>query len=107
MSPLKSRAIEGLALKERDPARALEIAAEICRDLIDAPRSAPLVELPLEVELLKVVDLATVAYLRGTHVASVVREDQRRIAEGKPSQILHVSDRRRGMRLRDALMLPD
>jgi hypothetical protein len=54
-------------------------------------------------ELMTIIPLKEVARLQGTSTDTVVREDQRRVASGKPSRIVHVSKRRRGQRLIHAL----
>jgi hypothetical protein len=50
-------------------------------------------------ELLRIAPLAEVARLQGTSTDTVIREDQRRVARGKPSRIVKLSVRRRGMRV--------
>lgn len=64
----------------------------------------PAIELsPLE--LLQIVPIEETARLRGTSINSVIREDRRRVARGLPSQFVRVSERRVGLRLKDALRL--
>jgi hypothetical protein len=64
----------------------------------------PAIELsPLE--LLRIVPIEETARLRGTSIDSVIREDRRRVARGLPSQFVRVSERRVGLRLKDALRL--
>ena len=55
------------------------------------------------VELMRIVPLKEVARLRGTSKDTVKRDDQRRVARGKPSRIVKVSERREGMRILYAL----
>jgi hypothetical protein len=62
-------------------------------------------ELPA-LELLRIVSVEETARLRSTSPDSVIREDKRRVARGLPSQFVQVSERRVGLRLRDALRLP-
>jgi hypothetical protein len=54
-------------------------------------------------ELMRVAPLTEVARLRGTSTDTVIRDDQRRVARGQPSRIMHLSLRRRGMRIIHAL----
>jgi hypothetical protein len=54
-------------------------------------------------ELMRIAPLTEAARLRGTSKDTLVRDDQRRVAEGKPSRIVDLSLRRRGMRIIHAL----
>ena len=54
---------------------------------------------------LRIVPIEETARLRGTSIDSVIREDRRRVARGLPSQFVRVSERRVGLRLKDALRL--
>jgi hypothetical protein len=54
-------------------------------------------------ELMRVAPLEEAARLRGTSKDTLVRDDQRRVARGERSRIVHLSLRRRGMRIIHAL----
>jgi hypothetical protein len=57
------------------------------------------------IELESIRPLAECAKLRGDSTDTIVREDKRRVARGEPSQIVRLSERRVGMRLKHALKL--
>jgi hypothetical protein len=65
---------------------------------------SPIAELP-PIELARVVSLSEAAKLQGSSVDTIKREDRRRVARGERSRIVRLSERRVGMRLRDALLL--
>jgi len=69
---------------------------------------APTNRVPLsrDIELERIIPLSQAAELRSDSEDTIRREDAARIARGEPSQIIRLSVRRVGMRLRDALMLP-
>jgi hypothetical protein len=58
-------------------------------------------------ELESIWPLKKCAELRSDSVDTLKREDQKRVARGEPSQIVRLSARRRGMRLKHALKLAD
>jgi hypothetical protein len=58
-----------------------------------------------ELELEQIVPLPLAAQLQSTSTDTIEREDRQRVARGEPSQILNLSPRRRGMRLKHALKL--
>jgi hypothetical protein len=100
-----SLALQLLEKRESDPAGVLQLAEQLAFQVIDAP--APSVALSLQVELERIVALPFAADLQGTSVDTLTREDQARVAKGKPSRIIHLSERRVGMRLKHALRLAD
>jgi hypothetical protein len=59
----------------------------------------------LEAELLRIVPLSFAAEVQSTSVDTIEREDARRVAHGEPTQIVDLSPRRKGMRLKHALRL--
>jgi hypothetical protein len=56
-------------------------------------------------ELESVKPIAFCAELQGTSEDTIRHDDARRVARGEPSQIVRLSDRRIGMRLKHALKL--
>jgi hypothetical protein len=80
------------------------VAREVALSGTVAVVAKPKTELsPLE--LLRIITIEETARLRSTSIDSVIREDRRRVARGLPSQFVRVSERRVGLRLKDALRL--
>ena len=100
-----SLALQFLAKRDGDPAIALELAGQLARQVIDGP--PPPVSLSWQAELERILSLPVAAELQSTSVDTLLREDQRRVARGEASQIVHLSERRNGMRLKHALRLTD
>jgi hypothetical protein len=100
-----SLALQFIAKREGDPTFALQLAGQLARQVLDG--LPPAISLSWQAELERILPLPVVAELRSTSVDTVVREDQRRVACGEASQIVHLSERRRGMRLKHALRLTD
>jgi hypothetical protein len=57
------------------------------------------------IELERILSLQDAAKLRSDSVDNIKREDKKRVARGEASQIIRLSERRLGMRLKHALML--
>lgn len=99
-------AFDFLQARDRDPSRALAIAAELANRVIEGP-APKMMPLSREAELDRIVSLDEAAELQSSSRDSVIREDRARVAAGKPSRIIRLSDRRVGIRLRHALRLDD
>jgi hypothetical protein len=88
---------------EIDPAAALAIADQLTQQIIDTPPAR--VPLSLELELERIVSLQFAAEIQGTSIDTIEREDAERVARGEPSQIIQLSTRRKGVRIKHALKL--
>lgn len=86
-----------------DPALALALADKLAQQILEAPPPRVMLSPTLELETIVPLDFA--AQLQSTSIDTLERENQRRIAKGEPSQIIPLSARRKGMRIKHALRL--
>jgi hypothetical protein len=70
---------------------------------VQEPPVARLLDAMTPTELMSFRPLSEVAQIQGVSEDTVQREDKRRVARGKPSRIVDMSERRKGMRLIHAL----
>jgi hypothetical protein len=91
--------------RESDPIAALAVADEMIAQIDRVTRPPPHAPLSREAELESFVPLDLAAALQGVSRDTLEREDARRVARGEPSQIIDLSARRKGMRLKHALRL--
>ena len=96
-------ALRGSRNQGDDLTLALALADKLAQRIIDNPPPRTPLSPRLEIEM--IIPLAFAAELQSTSVDTLMREDQRRVANGEPSQIVDLSPRRRGMRVRHALRL--
>jgi hypothetical protein len=86
-----------------DPAPALALADKLAQQIVaEPPARAPL---SLELELERIVPMEVAAELQSTSATTIERRDADRVAAGQPSQIIQLSTRRKGMRVKHALLL--
>jgi hypothetical protein len=100
-----SLALLFLAKREVDPSAALVLADQLAHQVIETP--PPLIILSWQAELERILPLPFAAELQSTSVDTLLRQDQRRVMDGEASQIINLSSRRRGMRLKHALLMPE
>src|SRR5262245_61957471 len=98
-------AFEFLAKHAKDPKTALDLARKLAAAVVEG--HSPKIPLSRAVELDRILTLDEAAAMQSTSPDTLLREDAKRVARGEPSQILQLSDRRRGMRLRHALRLAE
>lgn len=96
-------ALRGSRNKGDDLELALALADKLATQIVDNP--PPHVPLSTELELERIVSLGFAAEVQSTSPDTIEREDRRRVADGEPSQIIILSTRRKGMRLKHALRL--
>ena len=101
--PALKLAVAYRAKREIDPTLAVTLADQLAQLVIESPPAR--LPLSLEVELERIVPIAIAADLQGTSPDTIEREDERRIARGEPSQLIALSARRKGIRLKHALKL--
>jgi glyoxylate carboligase len=99
-------ALSYLALRagnNADLAPALALADKLAQEIVAAPPAR--VPLSLELELERIVTIEFGAELQSVSPDTIERRDADRVAAGQPSQIIQLSTRRKGMRLKHALLL--
>lgn len=96
-------AVQYQAKRDIDPHAARAIADELTRQIVSQP--PPRIALSFELELERIVPLQFAAEMQSTSVDTLEREDARRVARGDASQMIDLSARRKGMRMKHALKL--
>jgi hypothetical protein len=96
-------ALSYLALRgsgNENPALALALADKLALQIVAEPPA----HAPLSVEL-ELIPIEFAAELQSVSPDTIARRDADRIAAGQPSQIIQLSTRRKGMRVKHALLL--
>jgi hypothetical protein len=96
-----------LAKRKTDPTdttSVLKLSDELAERVIEQRAAPALPQLSPELQLECIVPLSVAAAVQSTSVDTIEREDARRVARGEPSQIIDLSARRKGMRLKHALL---
>jgi hypothetical protein len=86
-----------------DPTPALALADKLAQQIVASPPAH--VPLSLELELERIITIEFAAELQSVSPDTIERRDVDRVAAGQPSQIIQLSTRRKGMRLKHALRL--
>jgi hypothetical protein len=86
-----------------DPAAALALADKLAQQIVSAPPAH--VPFSLELELERIITIEFAAELQSVSPDTIARRDADRVAAGQPSQIIQLSTRRKGMRVKHALLL--
>src|SRR5262245_55711518 len=99
-------ALSYLALRgsgNKNPTHALTLADKLAQAIVAEPPAR--VPLSLELELERIITIEFAAELQSTSPDTILRRDADRVAAGQPSQIIQLSTRRKGMRVKHALLL--